>query len=92
MSLYRLCIPSGGELLSALVAASLDDVATALGLHALSESVDLAALTLFGLECPFHISDLSGLFVCVAYPNRRDRVLYNQQETRSGRCGLAKAK
>ena len=62
MSLYRLCIPSGGELLSALVAASLDDVAAALSLHALPESVDLAALTLFGLECPFHSSDLSGLF------------------------------
>ena len=62
MSLYRLCIPSGGELLSALVAASLDDVAAALSLHALPESVDLAALTLFGLECPFHSTDLSDLF------------------------------
>ena len=54
-SLYRLCIPSGGELLSALVATSLDDVSAALGLHPLSETVDLAALTLLGLECSFHI-------------------------------------
>ena len=81
MSLYRLCIPSGGELLSALVAASLDDVAAALSLHALPESVDLAALTLFGLECPFHSTDLSGLF-CRVWASAAEPIVGKPSATR----------
>lgn len=44
-----------GNVFSALVSAAFDDVSAARRLHAFTEAVNLASLTLFGLVSSFHI-------------------------------------
>ena len=52
--LQRVHIKLCGELLSALCASALEDVAAVLGCHSFSEAVNLASLSLFGLVSLFH--------------------------------------
>ena len=56
------------ELLSALGAASCEDVPTALGRHSRTETVHFASVSLLGLIRSFHILNLTKVFLLIILP------------------------